>query len=86
MLLIIILIIIILIIMITIIILLIVITIILIITITIIIMIIITRSSRKCLDECMSMLDIEKRKVDRLQLSALLGSARILRKMLDMPS
>ena len=35
------------------------------------------------LDEYMSMLDIERKEVDRVQFSALLGSARILRKVLD---
>ena len=35
------------------------------------------------LDEYMSMLEIERNEVDRVQFSALLGSARILRKVLD---
>ena len=36
------------------------------------------------LEEELSMLDIDKKEVDRVQFSALLGSARILRKVLDM--
>ena len=35
------------------------------------------------LEEELSMLDIDKKEVDRVQFSALLGSARILRKVLD---
>ena len=35
------------------------------------------------LEEHMGMLDIQKKEVDRVQFSALLGSARILRKVLD---
>ena len=37
------------------------------------------------LHEQMEMLEIEKKEVDRVQFSALLGSARILRKVLDIP-
>ena len=35
------------------------------------------------LDECKCMLDIEKKEVDRVQFSALVRSARILGKILD---
>ena len=37
------------------------------------------------LHEQMEMLEIEKKEVDRVQFTALLGSARILRKVLDIP-
>ena len=37
------------------------------------------------LHEQMEMLEIEKKEVDRVQLSALQESARILRKLLDLP-
>ena len=37
------------------------------------------------LQEQMELLEIEKKEVDRVQFSALLGSARILRKVLDIP-
>ena len=35
------------------------------------------------LEEHLEMLDVSKKEVDRVQFSALLGSARILRKVLD---
>ena len=35
------------------------------------------------LDKYISMLEIKNKKVDRVQLSALLGTAKILRKVLD---
>ena len=35
--------------------------------------------------ERMEMLEIEKKEIDRVQFAALLGSARILRKVLDIP-
>ena len=42
-----------------------------------------TRRAVASLDRHMSMLEIEKEEVDRVQFSALLGSTRLLRKVLD---